>query len=66
MLKTARSSAKRGLTLVLNTASEVLMTEGSAENVKKTYHDLVRAFKAFHNPWENFKTSLEDENDLEG
>ncbi len=43
--KPARSSAKRGLTLVLSTASEVLMTEGSADDVKKTYQDLVRAFE---------------------
>ncbi len=32
---------------VLNTASEVLMTEGSADDVKKTFQDLVGLFEAF-------------------
>ncbi len=64
-LKTARSSAKRSLTLVLNRASEVLLTEGSEDDVKKTYQDLIEVFEAFYINCENFKSYLKDDDDLE-
>ncbi len=53
------------MTLFVNTTSEVLMTEDSAEDVKNTYQDLEAVFQALRIPWENFKTNLEDEDDLE-
>ncbi len=55
---------ERELTLVLNTASEVLMTDCSADDVKKTYQDSVGVFEAFHIPCGNFKNNSEDANDL--
>ena len=55
---------ERELTLVLNVASEVLLTGGSADDVKKIYHDLVGVFEAFHIPCGNFKNNSEDANDL--
>ncbi len=71
-LKSARNSLKRGLTLRFNTASEVLKTEGSADDVKGISR-FVRSFRCFRSPefrcfrchCENFKTNLKDEDDLE-
>lgn len=57
--RAARSSAKRGLTFVLNTASKVPITEGSADHVKKTHKGLAEEFEVFKSlvktskpPWE--------------
>ncbi len=41
------------------------MTEGSADDVKKTFKILGEVFEAFHIPSENFKTNFEDDDDLE-
>ncbi len=46
-MKTARSSSKRGLRLVVKTSSEVLMTDCSVDDVKKTYQDVVGVVEAF-------------------